>query len=159
MTPAALRQLMTLVEARKARDLAALDRLLAEERRLAEEVVDLRRTASRDAESGEALPPERQAMRFVWADRRIRLAERRRVALAEAIRAARATAAQSLGKHKSLETLVERADRAAVLARAARAEREAPPLDATPSPAATRTADTASAPASRPDRPSAPPRR
>ena len=127
MTPAALRQLMSLVEARKARDLAALDRLLGEHRRLETEVAELRRTAEADAAAPETLPPERQALRFVWADRRIRAARIRQAALAGAIRAARAAAAQSLGKHRSLESLVERADRAVVQARAARAEREAPP--------------------------------
>lgn len=130
MTPAALRQLMTLVEARKARDLAALDRLLHEDRRLVEEIAELRRTGTRDAESGDTLPPERQALRLAWADRRIRAAEIRRVALAEAIRTARAAAALSLGKHKSLETLADRADRTAAQAKAARAEREAPPPEA-----------------------------
>jgi hypothetical protein len=127
VTPAALRRLMTLVEARKVRDLAALDRLLAEDRRLAAEIAELRRTAARDAEADVALPPERQALRLVWADQRIRAAKLRQSALAEAIRAARAAAAQSLGKLTSLETLADRADRALVHARDARAEREAPP--------------------------------
>ena len=128
MTPAALRQLMVLVEARKARDLAALDRLLAEQRRLEAEVADLRRTASRDARSGDdaaagaAGAPARLGRPV---HPRGRGCGRRR--LAETIRAARAAAAQSLGKHRSLETLVERADRAALHARDARAEREAPP--------------------------------
>jgi hypothetical protein len=127
VTPAALRELMTLVEARKARDLAELDRLLGEERRLHAEIAELRRTAVRDAEDGGALPPERQALRLVWADQRIRAARRRLAVLGDAIRAARAAAAQSLGKHKSLETLAERADRSVEQARAARAEREMPP--------------------------------
>jgi hypothetical protein len=118
---------MTLIEARKARDLAALDRLLAEDRRLAAEVSELRRVGTRDAESGGELPPERQAVRLAWADQRIRAARRRQAELADAIRAARAAAAQSLGKHRSLETLVDRADRAVGQAREARAEREAPP--------------------------------
>jgi hypothetical protein len=118
---------MTLVEARKARDLAALDRLLGEARRLETEIAELGRTAVRDAEAGVALPPERQALRLLWADQRIRAARRRQAALAEAIRIARAAAAQSFGKHRSLETLAERADRAVAQAREARAEREAPP--------------------------------
>jgi hypothetical protein len=127
VTPAALRRLTTLVEARRARDLAHLDRLLGEARRLEAEIAELRRTAARDAEDGVALPPERQAVRLVWADQRMRTARRRLAGLADAIRAARAVAAQSLGKHRSLETLADRADRAAVQAREARAEREAPP--------------------------------
>jgi hypothetical protein len=130
LTPAALRGLTTLVEARKARDLAALDRLLAEGRRLEAEIAELRRIAAGDAEAGVALPPERHAVRLVWADQRIRAARQRQAALAETIRAARAVAAQSLGKHRSLETLAERADRAVAQAREARAEREAPPAGA-----------------------------
>lgn len=127
MTPAALRRLMAVVEARKARDLAALERLVAEDRQLEAEVAELRRTAARDADAAEALPPGRQAVRLAWADRRIRAARIRQAALAEQIRAARAAAAQSLGKHRSLETLADRADRDAAHARDARAEREAPP--------------------------------
>ena len=130
MTPAALRQLMSLIEARKARDLATLDRLLAEDRRLAAEIGELRRTSARDAASVETLPLERQALRLAWADLRIRAARLRQAALAEAIRAARAAAAQSFGKYRSLETLVDRADRTALQARVARVEREATP-DAT----------------------------
>ena len=126
MTPPALRRLMTLVEARRARDLATLDR------RLDAEVAELRRTPARDAEDGAELPPERQALRVAWAEQRIRAARRRQAALAEAIRTARATAAVSLGKHKSLEILVERADRSVEQARSARAEREAPPARSEP---------------------------
>ena len=48
MTPAALRRLLALAEARKARDLARLDGLLAEDRRLAAEIAEARRTAARD---------------------------------------------------------------------------------------------------------------
>jgi len=127
VTPAGLRQLLTLVDARRARDIAALDRLLAEDRRLAAEIAELGRTAARDAAAGEPLPPERQALRLAWADQRIRAAWRRQGELVEAIRRARAAAARSLGKHRSLETLAERADRAVRQARDARAEREAPP--------------------------------
>jgi hypothetical protein len=127
VTPAALRALVTLVDARRARDLAALDRLLAEDRRLAAEIAELARTAVRDAAAGEALPPERQALRLAWAEQRIRAARRRQGELAAAIREARAAAARSLGKHRSLETLAERAERAAGQALDARAEREAPP--------------------------------
>ena len=58
--------------------------------------------------------------------RRMRAARRRRGELAARIRAARAEAVQSLGKHEALEALVERADRAAAQLRIARAEREAP---------------------------------
>ena len=127
MTPAALRQLMTLVEARKARDLAALDRLLAEDRRLAAEVAELRRTAARDAEAGDALPPERQALRLVWADQRIRAARLRQAALAETIRPRappppRASASTGASRRWSSAPTAPSAH-----ARDARAEREAPP--------------------------------
>jgi hypothetical protein len=129
MTPAALRQLLGLIEARKARDLAQLDRLLGEDRRLAAEIAELASTAARDLADGE-LPPGRQGVRLAWADQRIRAARRRRAELAQAIRAARAAAARSLGKHQALEHLTDRADRAALHLRAARAEREAPPATA-----------------------------
>jgi hypothetical protein len=127
VTPTALRQLMQLAEARKARDLARLDRLLVEDRRLAAEVAELAGTAARDLAEDVALPLAQQGLRLAWADQRIRAAERRRAELAAGIGAARAEAAQSLGKHRALEHLVERAERAALQVRAARAEREAPP--------------------------------
>jgi len=127
VTPAALRQLMLLAEARRARDLARLDALLAEDRRLVAEIAELGRTAVLDAAADQALPPDRQGLRLIWADQRIRAARLRQAALALTIRQARTAAAQSLGKHSSLETLVERAERAALLVRAAKAEREAPP--------------------------------
>jgi hypothetical protein len=125
MTPAALRQLLGLIEARKARDLAELHRLLAEDRRLTTEIAELAATHVRDLAEGE-LPLPRQGARLAWADQRIRAARRRRAELAARIRAARATAARSLGKHKAVEHLTDAADRAALLIRAARAEREAP---------------------------------
>jgi hypothetical protein len=127
MTPAALAALLRLMQARKSRDFARLDRLLAEERALADEIAALAALPARDFAEDPAQSPALQARRLAWAAQRIRLAERRRATLADDIRAARATAAQSLGKHRSLETLADRAERAAMQARAARAEREAPP--------------------------------
>jgi hypothetical protein len=127
VTPALLRQLMGLVDARKARDLALLDGLLAEDRRLAAEVEELSATAARDQAASAPLPPLQQGLRLAWADQRIRAIRRRRNELAAGIRAARAAAAQSLGKHSSLEHLVDRADRTDRQLRAARTEREAPP--------------------------------
>jgi hypothetical protein len=118
---------MQLAEARKARDLARLDRVLAEDRRLVAEIAELGRTAARDMAADAALPLARQGLRLAWADRRIAAARRRRGELAAEIRAARAEAAQSLGKHQALGHLAERAERAALQLRAARAEREAPP--------------------------------
>jgi hypothetical protein len=128
VTPARLRELAGLVEARKARDLARLEALIAEDRRLEAEIAHLSGTAARDLETGIAVPLAQQAVRQSWADQRIRAARRRRAELAAGIRAARAAAVQSLGKHESLGSLVARADRVAALANAARAEREAPPL-------------------------------
>ena len=74
MTPAALRDLASLVEARKARDLARLEGLIAEDRRLAAEIAGLAATASLDLASGERLPLMQQAVRQAWADQRIRAA-------------------------------------------------------------------------------------
>ena len=133
MTPAALRGLLGLMEARKARDLARLDRLLTEDRRLADEIATLAATPGRDMADGPPLPLPEQGRRLAWAAARIRAAERRRRALAAEIRAARAEAVQSLGKHKALEHLTGRADRAAIQLREARAEREAPPQGKQPS--------------------------
>lgn len=126
MTPAALRDLQRLMAARKARDLARLDRLLAEDRALAEEIGRLAATGSRDLADG-PLPLAEQGRRLAWAAACIRAAERRRRQLAPEIRAARAEAVQSLGRHEALGNLAGRADREVRQDRAARAEREAPP--------------------------------
>ena len=127
MTPAALRALASLVEARKARDLARLEGLVAEDRRLEAEIADLAATGSRDLAEGVALPLARQGLREIWAEQRIRAARRRRAELAARIRAARADAVQSLGRHRALEHLVEGADRSEQRRKLARAERETPP--------------------------------
>lgn len=110
MTPAALRALAALVEARKTRDLARLDGLLGEDRRLTEEIAALRATPARDLATGEAFPMAQQALRLNWVDGRIRAASRRRVELAAQIRKARAEAIRSLGKHRALEELARRAE-------------------------------------------------
>jgi hypothetical protein len=127
VTPAGLRALAGLVEARKARDLARLEGLVAEDRRLEAEIAELAATGSRDLAEGAALPLARQGLREIWAEQRIRAARRRRAELAARIRAARAEAVQSLGRHRALEHLVEGADRSEAQRRLARAEREAPP--------------------------------
>lgn len=127
MTPAALAQLLQLMEARKSRDLAQLDRLLTEDRALAEELAALARLPAQDLEDDPDLSPMEQARRLAWAEQRRRTAERRRSVLATEIRAARAIAVRSLGKHRALEHLGDRAAREAVRTRLARAEREAPP--------------------------------
>lgn len=128
MTPAALRQLGGLMEARKARDLARLERLAAEDRALAEEIAALARVVAEDVASGLHLPPDRQAARLTWVDQRTRLAERRRAVLAPLIATARAAAVQSLGREMALDHLAAAADRDEARFRAARSEREAPPL-------------------------------
>jgi hypothetical protein len=129
VTPAALRQLIGLVEARKARDLARLDALLVEDRRLAADIVELAATGARDMAEGVEVPLAQQARRLAWADQCIAAARRRRAALAPEIAAARLVAARSLGKHRALEHLEERAARALARLRDARAEREMPPPD------------------------------
>ncbi|HET9068325.1 MAG TPA: hypothetical protein VFN28_06745, partial [Amaricoccus sp.] len=86
------------------------------------------RTAIReDGRAGVALLPAQQALREAWVDQSIRAAERQRAALAARIAAARGEAVQSLGRHRALETLVERGEAEARQQRLARAEREAPP--------------------------------
>jgi hypothetical protein len=127
VTPAALRALAGLVEARKARDLARLEGLVAEDRRLAAEIAELAATGARDLAEGAPLPLAQQGLRQAWAESRIRAARRRRAELAARIREARAEAVQSLGRHRALERLVDGADRSEGQRRFARADREAPP--------------------------------
>ena len=69
-------------------------------------------TGGRDLAEG-PLPLAEQGRRLAWAGRRIGAAGDGGAQLAAEIRAARAEAVQSLGKHKALEHLAERADRAA----------------------------------------------
>jgi hypothetical protein len=127
VTPQALRALAGLVEARKARDLARLEGLVAEDRRLEAEIAELAATGCRDLAGGDALPLARQGLREIWAEQRIRAARRRRAELAAGIRAARADAVQSLGRHRALEALVGGAERSEERRGQARAEREALP--------------------------------
>ena len=126
MNPAALRRLTGLAEARRARDLARLDRLLARARELEAEIASLATTLARDREAGVPLPLPQQALRQSWVDQRVRAVLRQRAALVPEIAAARAEAVQSLGKHRALEELVERGEHDARQQRVARAEREAP---------------------------------
>jgi hypothetical protein len=121
VTPAALGRLAGLVEARKARDLARLEALLADDRQILQTIAALAETAARDLSEASDLPLPQQALRARWADARISAARVRRVELAAAIRAARAAAVQSLGKHRALEDLVERGIRDLRRTRAARA--------------------------------------
>jgi hypothetical protein len=127
MTPEALRRLAGLMEARKVRDLARLDGLMSEDRRLQAEIAELAATGRRDADSPTGLPLSHQERRVRWSDQRIALAKSRRIGLAAEIAAARGAAVQSLGRDRALDRLAERSERAANQAREARFERQTPP--------------------------------
>lgn len=131
MKPERLRQLAALAEARRSRDLAALDALLLEDRRLAAEILEIAAAPARDlAEGGIAIAPiAQQALRFAWLERNIAILRRRRADLAPRIARARAEATRSLGKHHALEHLTDRAVRSDARIRDARSEREAPPAE------------------------------
>lgn len=127
-----LRQLLQVAEARKSRDLALLDALNARARACeaeAREAARLRTADMADAANAD-LPLAFQGLRITYADQRIADAERRRKALEPEIEAARAIAAESLGKHAALERILEEAERDRAQLRAARAERDAPPATA-----------------------------
>lgn len=127
MTPAELRDLGHLMEARRARDLARLERLMTEARALEAELATLAATAASDEASGETLPPDRQAARLAWIDRQLTIVRRRRAELAGEIDRARAAAVQSLGREKALDRVAEVAIRTEASRKTARTEREAPP--------------------------------
>lgn len=128
MTPARLRELLALAEARKARDLARLEALNAADRALVEAARGLAGLHARDmAEGVGAAPLALLGRRLVWADARMAEIRAARARLAADVAAARAAATVSLGRHRALERLLEDADRAARAAREARAERDAPP--------------------------------
>lgn len=123
-----LRRLTALAEARKQRDLAELEALAAEDRRLAEDIEGYARIPAEDfREAGDALPMAQLAMRLEWADRNIAIATRRRAELHRKIAHLRRRAAVSLGKHQALEKLTERSARREAERRLGREEREAPP--------------------------------
>lgn len=132
MTPAMLRQLLRIAEARKVGDLARLDALMVASRACEAEISEAALTAARDTLAGIETPMAQRALRLAWADQRIAAARRRLAALGLEVAAARAAAIRSLGKHQALEKLVEKAERDAALVRAARNEREAPPPEAPP---------------------------
>lgn len=126
MTPAALRGLGTLMAARKARDLARLERLVVEDRELQSELAALAALPAADAASGAPLPPDRHAARLAWIEHRRTQAQRRRAALAPEIDRARAAAVESLGRERALDRMAETAARIELARQAARDEREAP---------------------------------
>ncbi len=129
MTPAMLRQLLEASEARKTRDLARLDALNVQVRGCDAEAAEAARVAATDmADAANAdLPLAFQGLRMTYADQRIAAAERRRRELEPEVEAARATAAESFGKHQALERMLDEAERERAYLRAARAERDAPP--------------------------------
>jgi len=128
VNPRKLRELMALADARKARDLARLDRLFGVARGLDAAAAAAAAAPRRDhADGGYAgAPMALQGTRQVWADHRVAEARRAQAALAPEIAAARAAAVQSLGKHAALVHLLARAERDAAAQLDARAERDAP---------------------------------
>ncbi len=123
----ALTDLLRLAEARRSGDLARLEALLAEDRALERERLSAGATPRLDLADGAAQTPfAQQALRLAWAQTRLQRVLRRRADLAVEIAAARAQAAQSLGRHEALEHLRDRAADQERRARAARADRETP---------------------------------
>ena len=123
----ALTGLLRLAEARRSGDLARLEALLAEDRALERERLAAGATPRLDLADGAIQTPfAQQALRLAWAQARLQRVLRRRADLAVEIAAARARAAQSLGRHEALEHLRDRAADRARRARAARADRERP---------------------------------
>lgn len=128
MTPAKLRQLGRLAEARKLRDLALLEAAIAEDRALRQRILDLASTPLRDlAEGLVAMPVAQQELRQVWTRKQISACNARRAELAGRLTALRQNAARSLGKHEAISKLVKGAEAEADEARSARTERETPP--------------------------------
>lgn len=126
MSAPRLRALLALAEARKVRDLAALEALVAEDRRLAAERADLAGLHARDLAEADA-PLAALAARLRWAEARAAAIETARAALAPRIAAARALAVEALGKREALDALAARAEAEARALREARAEAERPP--------------------------------
>lgn len=125
MSGARLRALLGLAEARKARDLAALERLVAEDRRLAAELEGLAGLHARDRAEGEVPLPVLER-RLRWAEARRAAIREMRAALAPRIAAARAAAALALGKREALDRLAARAEAEAKARLEAREELERP---------------------------------
>jgi hypothetical protein len=108
---AALRDLAALAQARRARDLARLEALIAEARGLEDEIAALADTEARDMAEGQ-VPFAVMGMRLAWAEAAIAAKRRRIAALAVEIAGVRAEARVSLGKHEALAALLAKADRA-----------------------------------------------
>ena len=128
MTPDRLEALRRLAEARKAADLAALEKLLGMRRDRLAEIEALRATQAREGAAPlGATPPEALAARLRWADARTAELRGELDALEPRIRLAREAAAVSLGKDRALGELRDGAAREAARLRIARQERDAPP--------------------------------
>ena len=131
MTPVALRRLVALADARKARALSLLNAALREDRHLSDEAAALARAPAEDGGAGGApMPMKLIGLRHAWAEARISAIRRRRSELAAEIARLRAAAAVSFGKHQALDRLADGAEADEVRRRDARAEREAPPPSA-----------------------------
>lgn len=126
MSAPRLRALLALAEARKTRDLAALEALVAEDRRLAAERAGLAGLHAQDIAEADA-PLAALAARLRWAEARAAAIDAARAALAPRIAAARALAVESLGKREALDALAARAEAEARALREARTEAERPP--------------------------------
>jgi hypothetical protein len=124
MTPAALRQLAGLAEARRQRDLAAVERLMAEMRRLDAEIAEIAGTLTRDMAAEAPVPMMNYGRRMAWAEHETALRRAAQARLAAQLAAARAMARVSLGKHEALLKLVEAAEAGARQDRERKAERE-----------------------------------
>lgn len=117
MNAARLRALATLAEAKRARDLARLDALIAEARGIEEAIAALAGTERRDMAEGR-VPFALMGLRVAWADAEIAARRARLAEIAGALAAVRAEARTSLGKHEALRALVARAEAAERGARA-----------------------------------------
>lgn len=125
MTGPRLRALATLAEARQVRDLAVLEGLAAEDRRLAAELAGLAGLHARDVAEEGPLPLLDRRLR--WAEARAAAIRAARAALAPRIAAARAAAALALGKREALDRLARRAEAEARARLEAREEHDRPP--------------------------------
>lgn len=110
MNETPLEKLSALAEARKARDLAALEALTAEQRTLEAEIAELAGTEARDAAEGQ-MPFAMIAQRAAWSASQIALRERRIAAITVELAGVRAAARVSVGKHEALKKLIEGAER------------------------------------------------
>lgn len=126
MSAARLRALLALAEARKTRDLAALEALAAEDRRLAQELAGLAQVHARDLAGPDAPLPVLEA-RLRWAQAQAAAVQGERTALAGRIALARAQATTALGKREALGALAARAEAEARARAEARIEAERPP--------------------------------